>query len=334
MGWPKIKIKFPTISEVTQVLTSAEKVAAAAEVIAKAAAMLADAADAENDQLQDPVVQLFDNYEKASRVLQQRATISEPLSDGLALPTGGVTRSKSFVGLWSNPSAVEGDSPETFDMYKELSSLVAITGLPSKIEVGPGLERDTTAIIAKAIFANAPVLEDLAPDQDPTKILDFKITNHKKDCVIQVKHAFYDIPISSRTKESCWHSAIHVKMAADGQLLRAQDKNFVSDDFEDTGLNWVSTIAIEWPTLSNAEAALRSFQDVFMKQKFSDYKLDANSVLGVTQLLKIRTPEDITPAILKSKVTTIVQQMLKPGSEALVAMPDISVSGVGMTFDR
>ncbi|GIC93010.1 uncharacterized protein Aud_009489 [Aspergillus udagawae] len=339
MGW-KIKVpkfNFPSVPDVIKVLTTAENIAAAGQVIVNVAGAVLDAGDAEDSQLQEPVLQLFNNYERASRLLEQRAEISEPVSDELSLPTGFVTRSKKMVGLWSNPTAVTGDSPENFDMYKDLSILTATAGIPSKIEVGPGLERDTTAQIAKAIFASGAVLEDQLDDKDPVKTIDFKITSHKKDCAIQVKHVFYNIPLVSRTQESCWHSAIHIKMAAAKALILTQDQNTTqfftdaSEGAQDTGPNWVSTVIIHWPRRPDAEAALQGFFNIFT-QKFTDYKLELNTALGITQVLKIRTPEDTSPAILLAKVRSVVQEMLKSTQAGFIAMPDIDVSAVEMSI--
>ncbi|KAJ5357094.1 hypothetical protein N7517_011703 [Penicillium concentricum] len=254
----------------------------------------------------DPVVDMYDNYEKTSNVLEQKAAILEDPSASIISPVVRIqSRIKKLTGLWMNPIAVTSNTPDTSDMHRDLSSFLSISGVPSTIEVSPGQAEDVAALVSKAIFANAPLaFGDLADDTDPVTVSSFSLKSHAQDCAIQVRHAFYTIPLPPCSPNGAWHSTINVKLTTTKDFRRAQASKIplisTAADVNAThlDLSWIATVKVDWATRRAAEEAAREFQKLFSESQ-RDFVIDFNSVVGGDQLLKIKGPKGVSPAEIK-----------------------------------
>ncbi|CAI7614480.1 unnamed protein product [Penicillium pancosmium] len=222
MGWSWKKVT----KDIGTVVEKAATAWATQQAIAAVGALLFDtAAEGEEGFTNDTLVKLHDDYEKASNVLEQKAQIVDPPSANFIRPDvkGLMSRAKRLTAVWMDPIAVIDKAPQTYDMYRDLSIFLSLSGVPSTLEISPGHMEDTAAMISQAIFANAPLsFSALAGVTDPVSVIPFTVANHIKDCIIQVKHAYYDIPINARSPTGAWHSSINLQMTTNGRGCRGQ----------------------------------------------------------------------------------------------------------------
>jgi hypothetical protein len=270
----------------------------AIRIAIKAAGTLLAGFDDESDEdlPVEPLVDLHDSYERASNVLEQKAAILEEPSASIISPAAGVRfRIKKLTGLWMDPTAVTGNTPQTSDMYRDLSSFFSLSGVPSTIEVAPGQAEDTAALVSQAIFANAPLaFGELADNTDPVTVTSFNLKSHAQDCAIQVKHAFYHIPLSSEHPNGAWHSSITCKLSTSRDFRRAQASKIppistsAHRDAADLDLSWITTVKVDWATRLAAEKAASEFQRLLSDSQ-KNLLIELNSVVGGDQRLRSST---------------------------------------------
>ncbi|KAG8404943.1 hypothetical protein J3459_022395 [Metarhizium acridum] len=272
----------------------------------------------------DPVWKLYDDYEKASQVLLNKAEITtSPTNRQEVVKTGKV------CGVWWNPTPFASNKPLNFNMKRDISKLLKASAAPAQI-LHKGTWLDTAQVVSEAMFANSPTLfADLLDGEDPVQVTSFVIRNDTGDCQIEAKHAYYDVPLGSTNENNAWHGAIHAKTTASEKFLQAEAAKFsralINDDGNEPvtpGASWTSTINVDWIDRETAEQNLKKFETEF-KKRFPEYTVKTNSSTGYEQLLQIAGPVGATPADIRSAVTDTIKGMLPPQNEAL---PSINVT--------
>ncbi|PLB47758.1 hypothetical protein P170DRAFT_465333 [Aspergillus steynii IBT 23096] len=330
------------------VLDTTGDIAEAAGTIAKVAGVFFVNEDEINVIAQsDPVLKVFDDYEKATTVLEKRAhslCMQQPDPPGMVAMQNPVSTEGKLSGIWTNPVAVTEaglNGAKNIDTYQDLSKFLTVLGAPSAI-VTPDLQIcDTAELVAQSLFANAPNganSEKQGNDADPVEAVSTAIQDRGGDNLIKASHVYYEVPMGVSAPETVWHGGLHVNVQrsrsdCEAYIARRGEPTYLSEQHRTpatTGVVWQVTLNIEWADRVAAEDGAKKTRDLIINSG-SGYSIIANTPTGKTQIIILKAPAGKTPADARVFMTDIVRKALaaeKKTSAAAgreTAMPQILV---------
>ncbi|KAJ5100691.1 hypothetical protein N7456_006743 [Penicillium angulare] len=259
---------------------------------------------------------LTQSFKNATRKLEQKAQQGEDPK----VPPGGSGSNATLSGLWTNPGLTL-DGTATPEMYRDIGKFLAENNMPTELEASTGGTTDVSQGICNAIFANVPVVPK-ASDFEGVAIQLPTFNLEGGGCKISGTHAYYSIPLGKRNNgpacdDQAWHGAVHVKKTSTQAFDIAHAKKrknlfFVArqEDIAEIGPRWVVTCQVDWRTTPLAEKAQEKLKMQFEKDH-RDYTLLYSGVAGQNQTIKIRAPNEVTPAQVRALLNKVVTDVAK-----------------------
>lgn len=325
MGWPKIKIKPPSLPEVLETVENLDEVIQVVQIVA---GILLAADEVEGPQ--DPHVKMYHLYEKACNKLEESTLIPDP--DPKSLLDHEI-RSGTLLSCWFNPitATSSGDFAANQDLYKEVASFLTLSGAPAKLEYGAkGKYEDTASLVADIVFDKRP--PDIQANNNPDEaitVTERVLTNITKDCSIIVKNACYNVPLGGQVSTTAWHGGLQVqtKMTKEFhqvQLAKLPPKGTPLPQRASGDWMWLSTIKVYWATSSVAENSGQLIPSRFQKQNPGFYVTLA-SVIGTLLTVQIAGPRGVKPAAIEAKLSATVAEYVQADEREVLAMPKVDL---------
>lgn len=266
----------------------------------------------------DSLVALQVKYDQASAILKKKAEITTG-STALNVDYSIQVQGRDVCGLWSEPATLTASGLPSLSMYQDLSKFLKLSGAPVSYISADGTERDTATDIGTVLFANAPIpaasiAHSLAQgnDVDPVTVVDVTLGS-AETCIIQAKHAYYDIPITRVGSNSAWHGAIQAQTTTTSSWRKAYaakhaaGRILAQPNTTDTGGDvWVVTLNLGWTNSTYAHDIQPKFIST-LQDKYSEYTIQLNEVQGASQVLKLQARLGVTPAVTRAIVTDAAQ---------------------------